>query len=220
MTISAPIRSAAGELVGVLAARLNVQGLSDIVRKRTGLRQTDDAYLVNTDRFFVTQPRFLSERVVLRRQSQTNAVKQCVAGNSGVLLNPDYLGVPVIAVYRWLPQRKLGLIVKMRQDEAFGSDRSFRNTITLVGLLALVAASVVAVLLARGIVRPVRDLQERVARFGRGDLELRLPEKSRDELGLLAREFNQMAAAISGKEAELESAWPIAPANWQRRTCT
>ncbi|MFN2475381.1 MAG: response regulator [Chthoniobacterales bacterium] len=204
MTISTPVRSAEGKLAGVLAARLNVESLSEIVRQRTGLRQSDDAYLVNPERFFVTQPRFLTEPAVLRRQVETTAVKSCVLGNSGVVLTADYLGTPAIAVYRWLPERKLGLIVKMSQAEAFAASDAFRTAILLISFLGLAAASAIAVLLAKGIVRPLHALQEGVARFGRGELQTRLPENSRDEFGLLAGEFNRMAAAIFGKEAELE----------------
>ncbi len=40
-------------------------------------------------------------------------------------------------------------------------------------------------------------------RFGQGQLDLRLPEASGDELGLLAREFNTMAAALAKQEAQL-----------------
>ncbi|MCA1594437.1 MAG: response regulator [Acidobacteria bacterium] len=204
MTISAPIRSADGTLAGVLAARLNVESLREIVQQRTGLRQTDAAYLVNPDRFFITQPRFLNEPAVLRRQAETTAAKNCVLGNSGVVLNTDYLGIPAIAVYRWLPQRKLGLIVKMSQAEAFAPGDGFRTTIFLISLVGLVAASAIAVLLAKGIVRPLHALQEGVAGFGRGEVQSSLPENSYDELGLLAGEFNRMAAAISAKEAELQ----------------
>jgi two-component system sensor histidine kinase CpxA len=43
---------------------------------------------------------------------------------------------------------------------------------------------------------PVRKLQKTVDRFGRGDLAARAPVNRRDELGQLARTFNQMAERI------------------------
>ncbi len=76
-------------------------------------------------------------------------------------------------------------------------------TLLLIGGLALLVASAVAFGLARTITRPILALQAGTARFRRGDLAVRLPERAGDELGLLAREFNAMAAAIGEKDAQL-----------------
>ena len=59
MTASSPLKTRQGELVGVLAGRLNLGEMNEIINRRTGLHQTDDAYLVNNASLFVTQPRFL-----------------------------------------------------------------------------------------------------------------------------------------------------------------
>lgn len=58
-TVAAPVRDASGRVTAVLAGHLDVNAMNRIVSRRTGLRQTDDAFLVNTSRFYVTQPRFL-----------------------------------------------------------------------------------------------------------------------------------------------------------------
>ncbi|MDQ3622424.1 MAG: response regulator, partial [Verrucomicrobiota bacterium] len=75
------------------------------------------------------------------------------------------------------------------------------SAVVLLGLLALAWA--LSHGLQRRITLPIRTMHAGVTRFGLGEMNLRLPETSRDELGLLACEFNKMAAAISGKEAEL-----------------
>jgi len=74
----------------------------------------------------------------------------------------------------------------------------------IVGL-ALLLTSAIAFGLARTINRPVLVLKEGVERFGKGELNLRLPETSRDEIGLLAKEFNTMAANLAEKESKLRA---------------
>jgi PAS domain S-box-containing protein len=205
MAVSTPIRSDAGKLLGVLVARLDLGALNAIVTQRTGLRRSDDAYLVNPASQFVTQPRFISTPAVLVRAVHSEAVKRCLNRNSGVVMAPDYRGIEAIIVYRWLPSRQLGLIVKMEQAEALAPAYAFGKAIILISGLALLLASMLAFGLARGISRPIRALQEGVARFGRGESDLHVPENSGDEVGMLAREFQQMAATISAKEAQLHA---------------
>jgi PAS domain S-box-containing protein len=110
---------------------------------------------------------------------------------------------PSIIVYRWLPEHQLCLIVKIDQAEALAPAHAFGRTLLLIGSLVLLAASVLAIGLARTITRPVLALQAGVTRFGQGEWHVRLPESSRDELGHLAHEFNAMAAALSEKETQL-----------------
>jgi PAS domain S-box-containing protein len=211
MTASAPLRAPDGRLLGVLAGRLDLAEMNAIITRGTGLRQTDDAYLLNRSSLFVTQPRFLADPAVLRiglqtaGSAQTEAGRRCLASNSGIVEAPDYRGVPALVVYRWLPERELCLIVKLDQAEAFAPIRAFGGTVAAIGALALLVAAALAAVLARSFTRPILALQAGAARFGRGELEVRLPETPRDELGELAREFNQMAAALSEKENQLRA---------------
>lgn len=203
ITIAGPVKSSAGRLVGVLAGRLNLDDMGAVINPKTDAHQTNDSYLVNRSRLFVTQPRFISNPVILRRGIHTEAAKRGLRGESGHILASDYRNVPTIAVYRWLPRQQLCLVVERDQQEAFAPSRAFGKVITLIALLALVVASMVAVGLARTITRPVLALQAGAARFGRGETDVRLPETPYDELGDLACEFNRMAAAISEREAAL-----------------
>ena len=205
MTAAAPVFSERGHLLAVVAGRLNLPALNAIIALRSDLRRSDDAFLVNTSNLFVTQPRLLADPAVLQRGVHTVAVDRCLSHGSGSALERDYRDVPVITVYRWLPLHQLCLIVTLDQAEAFGPIRAFGGAVALIGSLALLSALLITVGLARTITRPILALQAGVIRFGRGDLAMRLPEHSGDELGVLAYEFNRMAAAIAEKDARLRA---------------
>ena len=69
---------------------------------------------------------------------------------------------------------------------------------------ALAAAGVallLGALLVSSILRPLRRLEEGVARVAQGELEARVPVQSKDEIGQLATQFNQMAASLQEQEA-------------------
>jgi signal transduction histidine kinase len=74
-----------------------------------------------------------------------------------------------------------------------------------VGILMLVAAFVGA-LLARSTLRPVAQASEAARSLAEGLLETRLPVEGRDEFGVWAQSFNEMAAALEGKISALSAA--------------
>ena len=61
-----------------------------------------------------------------------------------------------------------------------------------------------AVVLTRGIVRPIRELRSSADAIGRGMLEHRIPVRSSDEIGQLAASFNHMAESRQRSEEALQ----------------
>ncbi|HEX6034780.1 MAG TPA: cache domain-containing protein, partial [Anaerolineales bacterium] len=203
MATIAPIFSRYGDFLGVLVGRLNLDGLNTIIQRRSGLRETDDSFLVNASGTVITQPRFLPDEAVFEEMIETMPVTLCIQGKSGTVFADDYQNVPAIASYRWLPQQRMCLIMKISQAEALAPIVGFRNNVIWMVLAVLMVASLVAFALARTIVRPILSMQNAALRYSRGELQVRLVETRRDELGMLAHAFNQMAEALAQKEQEL-----------------
>jgi signal transduction histidine kinase len=202
-TVSAPIRTPTGELLGVLAGSLDLNQMNAIILRRTALRQSDDEFLVNKSELFVTQPRLVPDPAVLARGVHTRAVKLCLQEKNGMIYAPDYRNVPSMIVYRWLPENQMCMIVKMDQAEALAPVYDLRNKILITSSLALLAATILAIWLARTISQPIRTLQEGAERFGKGDLEVQVQVDSADEIGVLAAKFNQMARSVADMENQL-----------------
>ncbi|MFF4416655.1 ATP-binding protein [Streptosporangium sp. NPDC001559] len=74
------------------------------------------------------------------------------------------------------------------------------QTATLPAVLLAVLAGLLA---ARGVLRPVADLDRAARRLGEGRLETRLPVRGGDELARLAGQFNATAAALEHSVGEL-----------------
>lgn len=71
-----------------------------------------------------------------------------------------------------------------------------------IGLLVLVPlASLAGFLLARSVSRPVAALAAAAEAVGRGELDHRVAWRARDELGMLARRFDAMAAELANQRA-------------------
>ncbi|MEU8779370.1 HAMP domain-containing sensor histidine kinase [Streptomyces sp. NPDC048606] len=70
----------------------------------------------------------------------------------------------------------------------------------------LAIAVVPALLAARSVLRPVRDMRRAAERLGRGRLDTRIEVRGSDELAGLARTFNETAEALEESVAELREA--------------
>ncbi|GGV83000.1 two-component sensor histidine kinase [Streptomyces gelaticus] len=73
-------------------------------------------------------------------------------------------------------------------------------------LPALLIALVPALLAARSVLRPVRDLRRAAAGIGRGELDTRIEVRGSDELAGLARTFNDSSIKLQESVAELRQA--------------
>ncbi len=81
-----------------------------------------------------------------------------------------------------------------------------RETLTNIFFVAvggMLFGILVSLWLVNRITRPIRRLADATEVIGRGNLDLRLPVKRRDELGLLSAAFNHMAANLKSAQADL-----------------
>jgi two-component system, OmpR family, phosphate regulon sensor histidine kinase PhoR len=76
------------------------------------------------------------------------------------------------------------------------------RTVLLATLLAVVVAALAAWLIARTTTRPIRRLTRAANKLAAGELGKKVAVESKDEVGRLARAFNDMSANIQGIVAE------------------
>ena len=78
-----------------------------------------------------------------------------------------------------------------------------RKAFTYAALGAMALAIVVGLLVSRGLTAPLLELGAVASQMSGGDLSTRAPVRSRDEIGHLAGQFNQMAERLEASFAEL-----------------
>lgn len=98
----------------------------------------------------------------------------------------------------------LGLKDHARLQEDLAS--TFRNVQAAIGLLALllIGAFVGAALLLMWRLSPLAALAEATRRLGAGDLDVRVQVKAEDEIGEVARSFNEMVASVKRTQRDVD----------------
>ncbi|WP_161163985.1 HAMP domain-containing sensor histidine kinase [Streptomyces sp. SID5910] len=97
----------------------------------------------------------------------------------------------------------LEVYLTVPQNEEQGYVDALVTAIERATVPALALAVVLALLAARGVLRPVRELRRATRSIAEGRLDTRLAVQGTDELAELSRSFNETAEALEGSVAEL-----------------
>ncbi|MGW9449615.1 ATP-binding protein [Streptomyces sp. NPDC055632] len=134
------------------------------------------------------------------------------AGFQRVVKNgTPYLTIAVPAVFLAHPEgtaRPTGLVLYavMELNEEEANVEAMVTAARDGALPALAVALIPALLAARGVLRPVRELRHAAHSMGQGRLDTRIHIKGGDELSDLARTFNESAARLERSVTELREA--------------
>jgi PAS domain S-box-containing protein len=208
--VAAPILRE-GKVLGVIALGLASVQVERIVHDYTGLGDTGETLLAAFDgegMTFITEsrstpPADFTGRVVI---GSANAVslQNAVLGMRGHGRVQDYRGVPVVAAWRYLPSRRWGMVVKIDEAEAYAPAYQLSQTLIALMAFTLLAVVVVALLVARSLSDPVVAMTRVAQLVSAGDLDQRITDTGRDEIGDLARAFNKMTADLKETYAKIE----------------
>ncbi len=192
-----------GKTVGVLAGRLNIETLGNLMTERTGLGESGETYLISAEgNYMLTPSRFPGYPMVQAYHSL--GIDRALTGESGTATYENYRGETVFGVYRWVPELQSAMLAEVEQSEAL---RELQQTLRFMSVLVaglVVAAGALGVLLATRFSGPITVLAAAAARIAGGDLSQRVMLRARNELGILARAFNDMAAQLQDLVQSLE----------------
>jgi signal transduction histidine kinase/HAMP domain-containing protein len=189
------------EPLGMLVGWLDSEALSSQLHVSEGLGDEGEVYLV--DRSGIALPQERAGMDAIPRRS--TGIEAALSGEQRRGLYQNYAGVPVIGVYRWIPDLELALVAEQPQEEAFAVTEAVTAAIVGASLLVALTTAIIAAVVTRQITRPVVRLTESAVSIAEGDLAQHVPITSRDEIGILAYVFNHMASELKGLYDDLEA---------------
>jgi signal transduction histidine kinase len=192
---------------GVIVADVDLGSVTDAIL-RAQIGTAGYAYAVDTDGQVIAHTTNLSLVLAdtnLATLPQVHAALATAVAGHGVVTNGrDPHGTEVLSAFESVDPPGWRVFVEEPLSEAFAPiQAAIWRTVVLLVVFLLVAIAT-SVLLARNLARPIEAIQVAAAKIGSGSLDQRIEVSSRDELGVLADEFNQMAARLQASYAGLE----------------
>ena len=114
-------------------------------------------------------------------------------------------GLPSLSSYTWIPEWDMGVLVELPENTAMASIRDLGPFILILVAVMATVATIIILFSTTRILRPLTAMVAFAQRLARGEWHHRVDEDRRDELGLLARSFNHMAADLAQAYSSLES---------------
>ena len=220
MLVSTPLKNEDDDIIGVVVLRVHVGTLSNMMHSQK-FGKTGETYLVSEDGYMLSESRFtkhLIKKGVVKRRSAlelklvdpitgklTHGVARCVAGENGSdsIGYNDYGGIPVVGVWRWLPEFNWGVVTEIDRTEVYGVAYNL-NTLGVVLIFAMVFPIMfIAYLVGKRFSTPILGLTEVTEKMASGDLTQRVNIKRNNEVGVLANSINTMAKSLEKKTNEI-----------------
>lgn len=213
-----------GDVELVVALQLPLDKINFVMGQRAGMGDSGETYLVGPDQLMRSDSFLDPENHSVRNafakpdvgNVDTVATRRALQGQSDEEIIEDYNGNPVLSAFTPLTFFDVtwALIAEIDAAEAFSAVTALKWAALIVAAVAGLGILVLAFLFTRSIVHPVKKVVSGLKELaqGEGDLTLRLPVTSKDEIGELAVRFNefleklqQMIKDISGGVEMLSS---------------
>jgi methyl-accepting chemotaxis protein len=204
MAFSAPVKSATGQVIGVITSRMSWSIIEKIVdEEKSG--QTGHAYMINKEGTIIAHPKkdkVLKESLLKEQNPELEeTAKKMVKGEHGTG-EYTYEGHRFLTAYT--PSKGFGdfkglgwsLAVVQGTDEIYAPVNTLRNIVIAIVLIAIAVITVLALIIANSIAKPMVKGVAFAQAVAAGDLTQTLAVQTKDEVGDLANALNHMVNSL------------------------
>lgn len=179
------------EFSGVVSLKSSASTLNEILQKRIGLDITGETYLINQDHFVIS-PLLYHEDPILKLIIDSEIVLDCFEGKERSMLYPDYRGVPIIGVSRYLEDLNWCMLSEIDEEEAFLPIYNLEQIVTLIAGILAVGVTGVSLLVSNSITRPLIKLKMVMNEIAKENYTVKISPSGHDEIYELMKSSEKM----------------------------
>ncbi len=212
--VSGPIKDGDGNLVGVALVGSSVQNLANRARTETLAQIT----------FYDDQGNVLASTLIEPGVVNADEAGQLIAlkGESSLTRNMADQGISyneIISPWEVRGRQEIGLLgVALPPQFLVQAGQFTRENTLLLMVVALLLVVVVGLLVANYISRPLRSLRDAAVQVAGGNLQVKVPTGSRNEVGVLSQSFNSMVSSLYASRKNLLDAYNETIEGWAKAT--
>jgi methyl-accepting chemotaxis protein len=208
IVIGSPIYDQANMLRGMLGATVPVNAMNRIVGAEK-IGETGYAYMVQHDGLVISYPN--EEEILKLNLFKLNiselelGIKEALGGKTGYK-RYTYKNVDKYAFFSQVPTTGWVLAITAPVKEASSQLDYLAKLSFVTASVVLVFAIIILVVFSSRFIRPIQHLSELTGMIAKGDLTVKTPNRSNDEVGILSNNFNRMVESIHMLLLEIKNA--------------
>lgn len=164
-----------------------------------GSTGTDVSFLTQDRLFASSWPTDKRGRFIPSPQARSELLSSTTRRTSPFTVEDETFLSLIVPVQSHLPQ-PLFALMQTSYDEAMAPLRALRQRIVIIGTVGLLGALLIGGGLAGGIIAPLQELVAGMREVLRGNLQYRSRIERGDELGFIAKSFNEMIDGLEERE--------------------
>lgn len=205
------------KVIGVVALQTNIDQINVIMQDRVGLGETGEAYLIGPDKLMRSDSRFFEESTILKQKVDTKNSRECIEDlakgasieetleGHGFSVFTDYRGIEVLGTHVYILEMQWCLLAEIDVEEALAPISKMRNVVIILGLLIIIISVILSFIIAKTLSDPIKKLKESTTKIKQGNLNEKIEVKSKDEIGELAKTFDDMRLGLKDRNQLLNS---------------
>jgi len=204
--ISAPIHDESGNLIGAFALQLNLKPVFDLITHKEFNNSSHTHYIVDQEGIIQTPIRDDWHQVLNKTISNKNFIEtKNSTPKSKSYLGPE--GNNVFGVHKYITLQNVQwiLITEVNKAEALSPANSMVRVSAIFVFLIMVTILFIAVIQVRKITKPLNELAKASQKFALGETSRQLNIQSTNEIGKLARSFNNMILVRNEYEENIQN---------------
>jgi len=197
-----PIRRDDGLFLGVMGAKINLDGVRDTLQQLAGASSRRISIITEQGRVVISSAGNPAD--VMKTALPEAATRDLVEHEGRPVVQARAGGPEVAAVLRRIPQLRWAAVAEAPRSEATRAASALRSQTVLLLIPLLLGISLLAFIVGVALTRPLERLTEAAARVAAGDLSAEFPAGSAGEVGYLTRAFNTVVSRLREKESHGE----------------
>ncbi len=212
VTYQVPVERA-GKVVGFAGTANTLAGLDGQISK-TKLLDSGYAFAVSAKGVFVASPDKknngkLSLASLAKEKNNaelTHVAESVAAGKSGQIETVDpFTGKDIVLTWSGIDSAGWSFLTAVPVSEVLAPVNAMRTTLLVIGLIMLALVSVVILLVANKLTKPISTVTAAAERLAEGEVDVKVDINSNDEVGRLAHSFEDLIAYLREKASAAEA---------------
>ncbi|WP_159449961.1 methyl-accepting chemotaxis protein [Clostridium massiliodielmoense] len=197
IVLSAPIKDENGKVIGVLADSVYAEYFTKSL-KNVKIGKTGYAYLVDNKGLVLAHPQKNKIAKQIDNESTNKIIQDIRSGKVAKegIENYEYENLKKVQSYNVIPKVNWIISTTVNVDDIKSASVDIFKKIIIITIISLLISIVIGIFVSRSITNPINKLMDIMKQASEGDLTVKVPVKSKDEIGNLAIGFNNMIDKI------------------------